>query len=316
MTLLVVLACGTVLLLWSHWSARGTVYQGKSIRDWAAVLYASYEPRGTNAAAMAFQTLGSNAVPELRPLATVREPIYEKSFLKHARKLPAKLSSYLFQKLQPGRALEIRIGALRALGVIGPDAHAALPEMLTALADSDSRVRWTAAQTITLLGPEAVAALLPLTTNADVNLRHAAVYSLGEARTNALPATVPLIHCTLDTNESVRASAYYSLSRIGSIALPQIVAMADTNADPILRNAAFRSLLAVTPPPGRVLSSSLMISTNNAEIRQLAVLSLSRTRLTNAHAMNLFTNALSDEAEIVREAAQLALKRITTGKLR
>ncbi len=317
--LIALLALGVIavgLIFWRRGTQPHVSYQGKTVRDWAAELYAAPEPRATNAAVRAFQNLNSNAVPTLRVLARAREPFYEKTFLQHARKIPTKPRSYLFQKLQPGRTLEIRIGALRALGIIGPSAQAALPEMLNALADSDSRVRWLAAQTITLLGPDAIAALIPLTTNQDVNLRHAAVYSLGEARTNALPATLALVHATMDTNESVCASAYYSLSRIGRPALPQIIAQADTNSDPVLRNAALRSLIAITPPPGRVLNSNLIIATNTAEIRRLAILSLSRSRLTNQHAMNLFTNALADEDLLVQEAAQLALKRIATGKPR
>lgn len=291
----------------------GGQYQGKSITEWAVELNATYEPRGTNAATIVFRTLNSNAVPTLRSLVNLREPLFERTFLQHARKIPAKPRSYLFQKLKPGRTIQIRLGAIRALGVIGPAAREALPEMLVALSDPDSNIRWTAAQTICQLGPEAVTALIPLTANIDANLRHAAVYSLGEANTNALPATISLLRNTLDTNESICGSAYYSLSRIGRAALPQVIATADTNTDPALRNAALRSLIVLTPPPGWMLSSHLQISTNSAEIRRLAILSLSRSRLTNFHAMNIFTNALADEAPAVRDAAELALKRIRTG---
>lgn len=311
--LLVIVAVLAGLILWKQQAERRTRYQGKSIRDWAVELNRTYEPRGTNAAAVAFRALSSNAVPTLRSLVATREPFYEKLFLQHARKIPTKPRNYLFQKLEPGRTGEIRVGSLQALGIIGPHATAALPEMLAALADPDSRLRWTAAQTITKLGPEAIAALIPLTTNADVNLRHAAVYSLGEAHTNALPATIPLLRNTLDTNESVCASAYYSLSRIGRAALPQVIATADTNADPALRNAALRSLIVLTPPPGRVLTSHSQVATNSAEMRRLAILSLSRSRVTNSHALNLFTKALTDDAPDVRAAAELALKRIRTG---
>jgi HEAT repeat protein len=311
--LFVIVAVLAGLVLWQQQAEHRTRYQGKSIREWAVELNRTYEPRGTNAATIAFRAMSSNAVPALRSLVKTREPFYEKAFLKHARKIPTKPRNFLFQKLQPGRTAEIRLGALRALGIIGPAARDSLPEMLAALADPDSRLRWTSAQTIAQLGPEAITALIPLTTNADVNLRHAAVYSLGEARTNALPATIPLLRNTLDTNESVCASAYYSLSRIGRAALPQVIATADTNADPALRNAALRSLIVLTPPPGRVLSSHLQVSTNSAEMRRLAILSLSRSRLTNSHALNIFTNALADDAPEVRAAAELALKRIRTG---
>ena len=314
--MLLLLAVAATVLVWKQQADRHAHYQGKSVRDWALDLYATAEPRGTNAATLAFRAMGSNAVPTLRFLATMREPLYEKTFVKHARKIPDAPRRYLDKKINPGQKLAIRIGALRALGVIGPEARDALPEMLSALADSDARIRWVAAQTIIALGPEAINAVLPLTTNADANLRHAAVYSLGEAGPSALIATPYLIRNTLDPYEAVRASAAYSLSRIGRTALPQVVALADTNADPNFRAAAFRSIILFLPQPSQPPGSHLITTTNHAEIRRLAILSLSRSRLTNQHALNLFTNALTDEDQAVREAAQLALKRITTGKLR
>lgn len=308
---LIVLAVAAAALIgWHERSYRRASYQGRPAREWAVQLYATYEPRGTNAAAGAFRAMSSNAVPTLRSLVNLRDPIYEKTFLKYARRIPTKPRAYLFQKLKPGRTIEYRIGAIRALGVIGPAARESLPEMLTALAETDSQVRWTAAQTIAWLGPDAITAMIPLLTNADVHLRHAAVYALGEARTNALPAAPDLIYRTMDTNESVRASAYYSLSRIGPLALPGTVAMAVTNADAASRNAAFRSLIVMLPPPGRVPHSLIMISTNNAEMRRLAILSLSRSRLTNDYALKLFQAGLADEDDSVRQATERALARL------
>lgn len=302
---------------WIGWlvlkNSSGGRYQGKSIREWAAELQRTDEPRGTNAAAAAFRELGGAAAPALRSLVGLRAPFYENTLVKHARLIPPKPRTYLFQKLQPGHTIEIRLGAIRALGIIGPAARDALPEMLAALRDPDSRVRWAAAQTICRLGPAAVTALIPLTTNRDASLRHAAVYALGEARTNALPAALALVQCTLDTNVAVCASAYYSLSRIGPVALPLIVAQADTNTDPVFRNAALRALIALRPPPGRVLSSHLQISTNTAEMRRLAMFTVSLSRLTNHHALNLLSNGLADESPEVREAAGLGLRRLQTG---
>ncbi len=306
----IIIALGAAGWFVSHQrSYQRASYQGKHTREWVAELYANYEPRGTNAAVAAFRAMGANAVPALRSLVKLRDPFYEKALLKHGRRLPARPRNYLFRKLKPGRNIEYRIGAIRALGIIGPDAKAALPELLNALADSDSRLRWLAAQTIALLGPEAIAALIPLTTNANVHLRHAAVYALGEARTNALPAAPSLIYSTMDTNESVRASAYYSLGRIGRGAFPDTVAMAVTNQDAEVRNTAFRALIVLLPP-GRMPGSHLSLTNNTADIRRLAILSLSRSRLTNRHALTLFQAALEDEDPTVRATAERALARL------
>lgn len=287
-------------------------YQGKHVRVWAQQLYATYEPTGTNAAAVAVRAMGSNAVPPLRSLLRLHDPLYEKALLKYARYLPAKPRGYLFQKINPGRTIEYRLGAVRALGVLGPVAIEALPDLVTAMGEPDTRIRWTTAQTLFRLGPEAIAALIPLATNGDVNLRHAAVYALGEARTNALPAVPALIRCSLDTNESVRASALYSLSRVGFVAVPQVLEIAATETDPQLQNAAFRALVALRPPPGRSLNSNLMISTNTPEIRRRALLSLWFARQTNQYALKLYETSLTDEDPTVRETAQKIIERLNS----
>jgi len=187
--------------------------------------------------------------------------------------------------------------------------------MLSSVVDPDARIRWVAAQSIATLGPEAINALIPLTTNADVNIRHAAVYALGEGGTNAMAATMRLIECTMDPNAGVRGSAYYSLGRIGPAALPMAVANAVTNSAPAMRDAAFRSIL-VLAPAGQINLGKLMTATNTAEIRHTAIISLIRGRQTNEYARILINNALQDEDSKVRETAKLAQHWITTGSLR
>jgi hypothetical protein len=280
-------------------------HQGKSVEAWAAQLYDSQITRGTNEAVVAFQTMGAAAVPELRRLLQRREPWTDQWLLKYQRRLPLKARNYLFQKLQPGRTLAYRLGAMRALAVLGPDARAALPDLLRAMEDSDARIRWVAAQIVPQFGPEAVAALIPLTTHTNVLTRHAAVYALGEARTNAVPALPHLLRATTDADESVRQSALYSLSRLGPTAFPPTLAHSATNADPAMRAAAARALLVILPPPGRMYPV-LHPPTNVTELRRLTLLSLARSRLTNEYALELHAAGRADADPAVRETAELA----------
>ena len=310
--LLGLVAVVTVLWLIHAQAERRASYQGKHARDWAVQLYATYEPTGTNAAALAFRAMGANAVPPLRSLLRLRDPLYEKALLKYARHLPVKRRVYLFQKLKPGRTVEYRLGAVRALGLLGPTAREALPDMLEILGDQDARVRWTMAQTLHRLGPEAIAGLIPLTTNAQVNVRHAAVYALGETQTNALPAVSALIRCTLDSNEGVRGSALYALSRIGFAAVPKALELAVTAPDPQMQNAALRCLVAVRPPPGRMLAAPIMVSTNTPEIRRMALMTLWVSRQTNSHALQIYQRSLADEDPTVRELAQKMMDRLNS----
>ncbi len=311
-----VLAIAAILLVRDEQQFRLATHNGKTVKEWAGELYLNYDPRTTNAATAAFVVMGSNAVPALRSILSSREPIYERTFLQQARRIPLAARKYLFQKLKPGRTIEYRVGAARALGVIGLAASDALPEMLGALSETNSQIQWVAAQNISALGPRAITSLTALVTNTNVNTRHTAIYALGEARTNALPATPFLIRATMDTNENIRASAFYSLSRIGRSAIPFTVTMAASDPDPDLRNAAFRSLIVLLPSPGRVPQALLVSSTNNAEMRRLAILSLGRSRLTNDHAIKLFQAATHDEDASVREAANRALQHLlpTTGE--
>jgi hypothetical protein len=309
--ILFALALAAMLLVREEQQFRRASYNGKTAKEWAGELYSTPSTDPSNAAVRAFLEMGSNAVPALRAIISSRDPIYERTFLQQARRIPLGARQYLFSKLQPGRSLQYRLGAVRAVGILGTNAVDALPEMIEIIRDTDSSFsasRWFAAQNISALGEPSIAALSALTTNADPQTRHAAVYALGEARTNALPATVALIHATTDTNDFIRGSAFYSLSRIGRTALPIAIEMAASHPDATLRDAAYRSLIVMLPPPGRVPNALLVSSTNMAEMRRLAVISVGMSRLTNENAMKLIREAAADEDESVRQAAERALK--------
>lgn len=301
-----VLASAALLLVRDEQQFRLATHNGKTVKEWVGELYPNYDPRTTNAATEAFVIMGSNAVPALRSLLNAREPIYERTFLQQARRIPIAARQYLFHKIKPGHTAQYRVGAARALGIIGPAAGDALPELLDALSETNSPVSWVAAQNISALGPKGIYAVMTLVTNANPTVRHTAIYALGEAKTNALPAAALLIRATMDTNENIRASAFYSLSRIGRPALPLTAEMAATHPDADIRHAALRSLITLLPPPGLVSQSLLTSSTNDAQMRRLAIITLGRSRLTNDHVVTLIQTALNDEDASVREAAQRA----------
>jgi HEAT repeat protein len=81
---------------------------------------------------------------------------------------------------------ELRAAALHTLASIGgPEAYAAVPEVMSALADSDARVRETAARVLGKFGPEArdaVPVLRQALTDNSPDVRKAA----GEALLNIL----------------------------------------------------------------------------------------------------------------------------------
>jgi hypothetical protein len=295
-----------------RWNAR-VIYQGKSVRTWAAALYQTPASVSPNPAVLAFRAMGSNAVPELRPLILLREPLTDRLLGGPVRRLPPKLRTYVLEKVKPSLTWNYRLGALQAIKLLGAEAGPALPELTRALQHPDARLRWSAAQTISALGPEAIATLQKLTTHADPQVRHAAVFALGEARTNSLSALPQLLAATLDSSMSVRGSAAYSLRQLGPSAFAPTLAQSVTNSDPALKAAARRALLVILPPaPG--LPPPPNLSSDSAELRRLTLLALGRSRLTNEYAQHIYQAGFNDENPVVRETAHRAWA-LATGTL-
>ena len=194
-------------------------YQGKHARAWATELSVNFDhaapTRLSPPSASWVQMLFRHYVR-----SSTRGRRFTKAAVpgKNARRIPLSTRRYLFEKMKPGRTAALRLGAAQALGVIGAAAESAVPDLIAVLADGD--VRWAAAQSLARIGGKSIPALAVTATNQNAELRHTAVYALGEAGTNAAPAAAVLFDRVLDTNESIRASALHSLSRVGSGACP------------------------------------------------------------------------------------------------
>ena len=283
------------------------VYRDRHASEWAADFYPNFDLRGTNEAMEAFRVLGSNAVPALRSLLNSRAPFFEKPLLQNARRLPLATRRYLFDKIKPGQALARRISAARALGVIGPSAHEAVPDLLVALQDPAGEIRWAAAQALARLGDHAISALAMAATNDSVTLRQTAVYALGEAGTNAAPAAEVLFERVRDTNESVQASALYSLSRIGPAGVPVVLAAFSTD-DPARRMAAAKAIQAMNRPPRQVTRTLLECATNTSpDVRRQSLEALQVLRLNYPQVVATYVLALDDRDPDVRCAAVQAM---------
>ena len=100
----------------------------------------------------AFRKLGSQAVPYLVGALKKRESRFNRFHLYVYDALPEFVQKPL---RQPVRASFIRWKAARALLDIGSDGEAALPALVDALQDPESRVRYTALNAIVAVGPAA-----------------------------------------------------------------------------------------------------------------------------------------------------------------
>jgi len=280
-------------------------YQGIHARDWAVVFFPNFDPRSTNVATTAFQVMGRNSVPALRTMLKTRESWYEKLFVQHGKTLPMGARTYLAKKIKPGRSGMYRVSAARALGVVGTNATAAVPDLVIAMNDID--LRWAAAQALASIGGPAISALASATTNKDMNIRHAAVYGLGQAGTNALPATEALLERVQDTNEEVRASAHYSLGQIGRLGLP-VVLQDFSTYDPARRIAALEAIKAMSTSPRQTFVTLLEFSTNTSPVlRQNSLEALQTMRLNHARVLGAYFKAIDDPDPRVRASAVRAM---------
>lgn len=289
---------------------RLAMYQGIHARAWAVNFYPNFDPSSTNITTIAFNAMGSNAVPTLRAMLKSHEPWYAKLFVQQGKQLPANARGYLTGKIKPGRSGMYRVAAARALGVVGTNATAAVPDLVVALGDND--MRWAAAQALASIGGPAIPALATATTGNDANIRHAAVYGLGQAGTNAWPATTALLDRVLDTNESVRASALYSLTQIGRSGMPMVLEAFSTD-DPARRGASAEAIKAMNRPPRQILMTLLEFSTNTSSaLRQNSLSALQTLHLNHPRVLAAYFEAMNDPAPGVRATAARALSQANT----
>jgi HEAT repeat protein len=281
-------------------------YQGKSARSWALELPASFDPSGTNDVITAFKVMGSDAVPALVAMLNTRESWYAKLLAQQGRRLPITTRRYLFDKIKPGRSGAQRVAAARALGVVGPGASEAVPDLMVALQE-DPEVRWAAAQALADIGDPGIKSMTSATTNQNAEIRHAAVYGLGQAGTNAWPATAALFDRVLDTNESVSASALYSLRRVGAAGVP-VVLVAFSTEDPVRLAAAIKAIRAMNTPPQQILRMLLDYATNGTpDLRLHSLEALHALRLNHPRVVATYLSAMRDTHPGVRAAAARAM---------
>ena len=233
------------------------------------------------------------------------------------------------------RGDKVAIAAILALGMIGPEATAAVPELVRALRDDDPRVRWFAAGALASIGPGAkasVPALIEALRSKDVAtggevtfwngamsredgpIRLAAAVALGRIGPESRAAVPDLVRALRDPDARVRSETAQALGAIGpaaGAAVAELVRMMSRDADDEVADLAAEALGRIGAAAVPAVSEILRGRDPDARIRAVKALGAAGPKAAAATADLL--RALGDRDEELRTAAAAALGRIGHG---
>jgi HEAT repeat protein len=208
---------------------------------------------------------------------------------------------------------QARRHAAQVLGVMGPGAEAAIPDLAAALADAVPAVRQTAASSLAGMGSVAVPALLKTLHHKEARARAAAALGLAELRRQAAAAAPALQAALNDPDPEVRlvaAVALWHVSRQGRAVLPVLRAALDAKEDEF-RDQAFFTLTQIARVDSAAvpaLEQALQVSVPS--LRKQAAQALGRLGAAAAPAVPSLLNVLNFGDADLREHAALALGQI------
>jgi HEAT repeat protein/S1-C subfamily serine protease len=207
---------------------------------------------------------------------------------------------------------EVRVQALKALGKMGRDGKAALPNVLEACkGTADLGTRRAAVEALGPLGADAKAAvpvLIEALKESDKDLRRDAIVVLAKFGPDAKPASAALGAALKDADKDVRKNAAVALGKLGPGAkdtLPYLVeGLKDKDKEVLL--AVLTALATAGPDTKGVTVVDLigLFENSDAEVRNKAALAVGKV---GKAAVKPLTKALSDASSDVRGAAATAL---------
>ncbi len=294
---------GLLLLLW--WGLRSPTTAPGSIKVLAQKVAA-----GDPKALEALNNLGSNAVPELANLLSYRDPFFRVQAWNLISQSPKPWRHTLSAKLSPLESPGIRVAAAKSLAVLGPDAAAAVPDLVVALHDPEPFVAMQAAAALGRIGKPAVPGLTNALANKRPAVRHAAAYGLGEVGGDAEAAVPQLITRLEDYDPAVASSSAYSLTLIGN----QVVAGLSNRiaqADSPQRQSAIQELIRFDCSLCSIATSATKLEPAKADnLGNIGLQVLGFVRATDHAVLKILVHALDDPAPRVRVEALKALSQL------
>jgi HEAT repeat protein len=171
----------------------------------------------------AVRQIGTNGIPTLVRMIRARDSKLKLTLVALAQKLAQKQHVI---KVGFVPAADRNIEASRAFVALGDAGHDAVPLLMEAFGkDITSQSRYAIADALGWIGPSARAAvplLLQAATNSDTRLRANALWALGDIHAQPEVCVPVLIHALGDFNGQARLSAVHALGRFGADARPAI----------------------------------------------------------------------------------------------
>jgi HEAT repeat protein len=144
-----------------------------------------------------------------------------------AKHLPLLIRGLSDKRVYPGMAAT-------AIAGLGAEARDAVAALIPLLSDAHADNRWSASVALAQIGPhakEAVPALIEALKDLDEKVRHCAAFALGEIGPEAQPAVPELITRLDDFDDDVRGYSARALGKIGSAAREALPALETLQAD-------------------------------------------------------------------------------------
>jgi HEAT repeat protein len=303
--LIILLAVGlpvSILLLLLFLASQRSFRHGAPLEFWARLAMEG-DPRGV----ATLRELGTNAVPELVRLLKAQDSTLHKRVWSGLPRLPREPRIMLAKRIPRPTAIETREAAARCLGLLGPGAAPAVPNLAASMLDPEGRVRWEAAAALAKIGLPAVPELSRALQAADPNVRQSAAYALGEIGETAAPAAPLLVQALADQNPGVCASAEYSLSRLG---VAPVADLARVVAGPSQsgRDAALRELRRLQRS-GRHVNQVLseLARSPDPGTRIIAIQAIAALHWPDPVSREALVRAENDPVQSVRAAAARAM---------
>lgn len=200
----------------------GPSYAGRSLERWIDEYGNSYQTDGARLFEDAVRHMGTNQIPYLLEWIQYDPPpwktrLYE--IINHS--LQWVIKDF---ELEDRNAVRSKL-VWRPLGILGPEAKQAIPELMRMLTNSTSLALVArAANALPAFGEEAVPALMAAMTNQQAQIRATAIHVMSYLETNAQHAIPTLVALLNDPDVLIRKEATNALLKIAPEAL--------TNASP------------------------------------------------------------------------------------